>query len=141
MALSAIVALSAGQLWVALLACPSRGWLGRTTNLLAAATSTFVLTVGAFALYRGAAIFLHPVLGELPPPSGFLSWFAAMIPVVTLVALSLVHAILPLIGHAPLGRAFHVHALHGFYFGALADRLVDFVWTRPSFIKVRAYHA
>jgi hypothetical protein len=45
-----------------------------------------------------------------------------------LTALSVVHAMLPTLANTPAGRIWYVHALHGFYFGALADRLVERVW-------------
>ncbi len=38
--------------------------------------------------------------------------------------------LLPALSRRASGLAFHVHALHGFYFGAVADRLVDRVWGR-----------
>ena len=50
---------------------------------------------------------------------------AAMIPVATFAALIVVRAMLPALGRTAAGRAFYVHALNGFYFGAIADRLVD----------------
>ncbi len=137
LALSAIVALAAGQLWVAILGRPLCGW-GRG---LAAVAATVGVSLGAFALYRGAALFLLPVLGELTPATGVLAWIAAALPVVTLVLLAVIHAWLPVIGRASFGRAFHVHALHGFYLGAIADRLVDSVWGRPTSFKSGANHA
>lgn len=131
LALSAIVALSVGQLWVAILGRSPSGW-GRVLTALA---STVGVSVGACGIYRGAALFLLPVLGELPPVTGFLAWIAAAIPVGVLTALAVIHALLPVIGSASFGRAFHVHALHGFYLGAIADRLLDSVWGRPPNIK------
>lgn len=137
LALSAIVALSVGQLWVAILGRPAFNW----AHLLAVAAATVGTSVGAFALYRGATLFLLPVLGELPAATGLLAWIAAAIPVVVLGALAIIHALLPVIGRASFGRALHVHALHGFYVGAIADRLVDSVWRRTSTIKSGAKHA
>lgn len=137
LALSAIVALSVGQLWVAILGRPSSG----SARVLATVASTVGVAVGACGIYRGAAVFLFPVLGELPPATGVLAWIAAAIPVGVLLALVIVHALLPVIGRVSFGRAFHVHALHGFYLGAIADRLLDSVWGRPSNIKSGVNHA
>jgi len=39
-----------------------------------------------------------------------------------------VHALLPVLGRTTSGRAFHVHALNGFYFGTVADRIVSRIW-------------
>jgi NAD(P)H-quinone oxidoreductase subunit 5 len=128
LALSAIVALSAGQLWVALLGAPATGRVSTPALIVGAFLATFAAVVSAFALYRGAGAFLAPVLGELPAPSGPLAWAAAALPVTALAFLTLIQAILPALGHSPSGRAFYVHALHGFYFGAVADRIVDAIW-------------
>lgn len=131
LALSAILALSLGQLWVAL--------LGRSSRPLAVASAllgTVLIPPLAFALYQAAALFLAPVLGPLPWPSGPLAWLSALLPVSTLSALSLLHAVLPALAHRPLGRALHVHALNGFYLGTLADRLVLRIWTRLPQIQV-----
>jgi len=54
------------------------------------------------------------------------------LPVVALLALSLLALLLPTLGRTAHGRALYVHALHGFYVGALADRLVARIWNdRP----------
>ncbi|MFO0952128.1 MAG: proton-conducting transporter membrane subunit [Isosphaeraceae bacterium] len=127
MALAGVVALAMGQVWVALLgsgSSPSRAGLSTAT--------TFAATAALFALYRGAAAFLSPVLGDLPSPSGPLAWASAVLPVATLAGLTVLHAFLPTLGRSESGRAFHVHALHGFYFGAAADRVVGWVWARRA---------
>ena len=82
--------------------------------------------VVAFALYRFASEFYFP---EAAVAVGPLAWAAAALPVVALATLSVLHACLPVIGRWPWGRALHVHALHGFYVGAFADRLVARVWS------------
>jgi hypothetical protein len=74
-------------------------------------------------------MFLQPVLGESVPPEGPIVWLASAIPVVTLATFVVVHAYLPTLSLAPRGRVFRTHALHGFYLGAIADRLVDAIWT------------
>ena len=92
---------------------------------------------GAHGFYRRAegpaghfatAVQGAPVLGELPAPRGPLAWASAILPVAAFAALAVVHALLPALGRTSAGRAFHIHALHGFYFGLLADRAVDRIW-------------
>jgi hypothetical protein len=68
------------------------------------------------------------VLGSVPVLTGTLAWIAAVLPVLAFVLLATVHALMPVLDQSKMGRAFYVHALHGFYFGALADRLVAAVW-------------
>lgn len=130
LALAAIVAMSVGQLWVAVLGGQrtqgARSLIRGVGTVLASAAVVFA----AFALYGGAAAFLQPVLGELPHPSGPLAWAAASLPMLGLVLLTVVQAAMPTLGRSAAGRALYVHALHGFYFGAGADRLVDAVWNR-----------
>ena len=113
----------------------SRWWAGATgravetaRRVAVALAATPVAAIAAFALYRGAALFLAPVIGELAPPAGPITRLAAIIPVVTFASLAIFQAALPALGRLAAVRALHVHALNGFYFGALADRLVDRVW-------------
>lgn len=131
-ALSAVVALSIGQLWAALLG--RNPWRGRSAVL--AVAGTFASAFLAFALYRGASLFLEPVLGHLSWPEGPLAWISASVPVGAMVVLTVVHAVLP-----SMGRSVHVHALNGFYFGAIADRLVDQVWGRWARIETEVERA
>lgn len=126
LALSAIVALSIGQLWIALLRNTGNGAI--VLRVISAVGATVLVAVGAFALYHGAILFLAPVYGELPVPTGVLAWAAAILPVIAFAALAILHALLPALGRSASGRAFHVHALHGFYFGLVADRVVDRIW-------------
>lgn len=138
LALSGIIALSIGQLWVALFRYPGaagQAWQRITLGLLL----TIAVSVGAFALYRGASLFLAPVLGSLPAPQGPLAWLTALIPLVVFTGLAVLHALLPVLSGSASGRAFYVHALHGFYVGALIDRLVDRIWNR--FAPRRTNHA
>ncbi len=97
-------------------------------KLVLACGATIVLTTAAFWLYRATGAFLSPVLGPLSMPSGALAWAAAAVPVVAFTAIVILYAFLPVLPHSGRGRAFHVHALHGFYFGALADRWVERFW-------------
>ncbi|MDG3004321.1 proton-conducting transporter transmembrane domain-containing protein [Paludisphaera mucosa] len=129
LALAAVAALSIGQLWVVLLG-PSRPGRSTFIRLPWAAAASLAASVAIFALYRGAERFLAPVLGDPPAPEGALAWLAATIPAVAFTGLVVVHALLPALGRRASGRAFHVHALHGFYLGAVADRLVDRAWGR-----------
>lgn len=128
LAMAAVVALSVGQVWAAV-----RG--GRATGLAEAAIqtalgigATVAVPVAAFAAYRGVELFLAPVTGALPAPAGPLAWAAAVVPVIAFIGLTVVHALLPAIGLSATGRSCYVHALHGFYFGAVADRIVDGLW-------------
>lgn len=125
LALSAIVALSIGQIWITLF---RRSGANVVARLAGAIVMTILVALVAFALYHGANLFLAPVLGPLPVPAGPLAWAAALLPVVVFVILAIVHALLPTLGRSTSGRAFHVHALHGFYFGLIADRVVDRIW-------------
>lgn len=127
LALAAMVALSIGQLWVALLNVPMSGRIAVARGV-AAVLGTFAVAFGAFALYRESAVFLAPVLGDIPHPQGPLAWAAAAVPVAAMVVLTVLQALLPVLVRRPSGRAFYVHALNGFYFGAIADRLVARVW-------------
>lgn len=131
-ALAAILALSMGLLWGAVLGLPARGGArrSRAMRVLALVPLNVIVALAALALYRGAEVYLGPVLGEIPVPTGPPAWASAILPVTTLAALIVVHAGLPAMGFTPRGRAFFVHALHGFYIGAVADRIVDFIWKR-----------
>lgn len=127
LALSTIVALSIGQMWIAIFRIPGEV---RTTLMrgLTAIGATLGFGIVAFELYHLAAVFFEPVLGELTVASGPLAWTAAALPVVAFLLLAIMYILLPAIGRTALGRAFYVHALHGFYFGAVADRLVERIW-------------
>lgn len=128
LALSAVVALSIGQAWVGLLGQPGAGAAGTVRRLAATIGLTASAAVGALALYRGAAVFLAPVLGSPATPAGRLSWVLAALPVLGISGLVVLHALLPAMARSVPGRALYVHALHGFYLGAMADRLVERLW-------------
>jgi len=141
LALAAVVGLSIGQLWVAILGMASlTGWKAYS-RLLSALGATFGVAVGVFGLYRGASWFLQPVLGEIPSPEGWTAWVAAVIPLIALVALLVLQQLLPTLGRSPAGRAFRTHAVHGFYLGAIADRIVDALWIYPNRLKTGSNHA
>jgi NAD(P)H-quinone oxidoreductase subunit 5 len=128
LALSAVVALTVGQVWVALLGGRAESPASLATQTALGVVATAVIPIAAFAAYRGAGVFLAPVIGTLPAPAGPLAWAAAIVPVVAFVGLTVVHAMLPVLGRSATGRSLYVHALHGFYFGAVADRVVDGLW-------------
>ena len=135
LALTCIVALSAGQLWGGIVARGAR-------PVARAGVATLVAWVGvgaAIVLYRGAQTFLAPVIGPIPVSGGAIGWITAAIPVMALVGLTVLHAALPQLARTPRGRALRVHALHGFYGGVVADRVVDSVWKR--FSPQGAHHA
>lgn len=145
LALSAIVALAIGQIWVALF----RSRAPAVERLLWSAAATVGVAIAAYALYAGAKAFLAPVIGQpLAPASGWMVWAAAILPVIVLALLTMIHGLLPVLGRSAAGRALHVHALNGFYFGALADRLVARLWpgtpassATPAIPARRATHA
>lgn len=133
LALSAIVALSLGQVWVALFRAQAPAPVRLAWSVLA----TFGLAIAAFAFYAGTRTFLAPVIGSPEAPhDSVLVWAAAILHVLALVALTVIHPLLPVLGRSPMGRALHVHALYGFYFGAMADRLVARVWSNDTSRRV-----
>ncbi|GAB4208149.1 MAG: proton-conducting transporter membrane subunit [Roseiflexaceae bacterium] len=134
LALSAVVALSIGQLWAALLAGSAH-----PARIATALGLTLAVSLAAFGLYRGAGLFLAPALGDLPVADSPLAWAAAVIAAATVAGLALIHALLPVLNRSTAGRAFYVHALNGFYLGLIANRLVDRIWS--SFPSRRADHA
>ncbi|WP_169977931.1 proton-conducting transporter transmembrane domain-containing protein [Tautonia rosea] len=126
LALAAIVALAIGQLWVALLRNP-----GVTPGrVVGAIGGTIAVALLSFELYHLAGLFLAPVLGPLVLPTGPIAWVSAALPVAAMVALIVSQSLMPVLVNRSIGRAFYVHALNGFYFGAIADGLVDRVWSR-----------
>ncbi len=124
LALASILALSIGQIWIALVGESAMKPVTAGIRALIAAAVTGSVAIVAFALYQMASAYLLPVTGHLSQPTGFIAWTAAAVPVVGMVFLTVGHALLPAINRIPAGRALRVHALHGFYFGAIADRVV-----------------
>ena len=123
-ALSSLLALSIGQLWVGVFSSGGAA----LTRVGLALFATFAVSLLAFGLYHGAALFLAPALGTLAVANSPLAWVAALLPVVTLIALTVVYAYLPVFSRSAAGRRFLIHALHGFYVGIFANRLVDLLW-------------
>ena len=135
-----ILALSIGQLWVACFrAAPSSP--RRYAWALATALAASVLTaITAGILYHGANLFFAPIFGVLPVSREPLAWASALLPGIVLAVLCLLHPLLPVLMRRRSGRAFHVHALHGFYIGAVADQCVERVWasTRRMTVPLEA---
>lgn len=122
--LSLILALSLGQVWVACFRAAPPGRWQNARALAGAVMASLFLCLLACAVYGGANAFLAPVF-LAPSPGGPLAWASALLPVVALTALCVLYPLLPALMRTRRGRACHVHALHGFYFGAVADRWVD----------------
>ena len=129
------------QLWVALLGSPSPNLSNGLKQISVATLLTFIAAVIAFSIYRGASDFLFPVLGEIKPAAGSLTEIAALLPVIAIALLSVVHPLLPVLARTSTGRALYIHSIHGFYFGAIADRVVDAIWSRRLVMKSGANHA
>jgi NAD(P)H-quinone oxidoreductase subunit 5 len=140
LALAAILSLAVGQLWSALLG-PDAGSVRAAARRAAAALAVGSAAVlAAFGLYRAVGAFLAPG-PQVQSPSGPAAWCAAAMPVVACIALTVLHALLPVLHRWGWGRSLRVHALHGFYMGAVADRLVDAVTFRDPAANLGGRHA
>lgn len=131
LALTTILALGLGQYWIAL----SRFLVGQRAPSIRigyALLSTFGLALLAALLYQGAIHFFQPVFGPVPVMHGWLAWVTAALPVSAFILLSLLHLWRPVWQQTGGGRAFAIHALHGFYLGIIADRVVAALWPRGS---------
>lgn len=137
LALSAVVALAIGQMWVTFFQVPRAPGSGNTAPTVAAISGTLAAAFIAFGLYKGAILFFEPVLGEVAVLSSPLAWAAAILPVAAFVILAGLYSLLPALGKTAAGRAFYVHALHGFYIGAIADRIVEQIWGDPAIKEVK----
>lgn len=124
-ALASMLAVAIGHLWVAVLGPRPGSAAGACARAFVAAVGGSLSIVFALGLYGAARSFLAPALGDWRHPEGPLAWVAAAIPVAATLGLTVLHALLPSLHRTAGGRAFHVHALHGFYLGAVADRLID----------------
>ena len=116
--LAAVLALAIGQLWPIVL-----------TNLTASRLAAAIgFTVGAscfaFAIHRGAMAFYAPLLHEPAILRGVFGWSLGGVVLAATIALMVTHAMLPVLTQARSGRDLRTHALHGFYCGAVADRIV-----------------
>ena len=131
LALTAILALGLGQYWIAFSRFPASNVV-RSRHLVNAVLSTFALALLATLLYQGAIAFFAPVFGPVPVLRGELAWVTAALPVCALLLLSVVYLWRPVWQSTTWGRAFTIHALHGFYIGIMADRVVTALWPRSS---------
>ena len=130
LALSVVLALSAGQFWVA---CVRTAPQARRRNTLAgAAFGGLVISFTACTLYAWANTFFAPVFGVLPTEAGPVAWISASLPAIALAALCALHPLLPALMQTKRGRAFYVYALHGFYVGAHADQIVDRFFSKTT---------
>ena len=119
-ALGIILSLSVGQYAAGLLLS------ARPRPAIAAAVFAPIL---ALALYRIAGLWLAPALGH-DAEAADVSISLAILPVLTVIALWLYQATLPLWRSTPAGRAWQTHATYGFYCGVLADRIVSAIHHR-----------
>ena len=124
-ALSAIVALSIGQVWVAMLGTGGNTFASSAMRTVAAAAAIPALACLTFGLYRFAEGFLSPVLTPVAPTNEAIAWITALVPVFGITGLVIFKALLPESAATAPGRSLRVHALHGFYLGAIADRLIE----------------
>ncbi len=131
-ALGTILALSMGVVWSIVLESSDLAIhsASRPTRLALLVFLDLVTAFCGMALYRGAGLFLAPVLGDLPIPTGPTAWATAWLPVLVLTVLIVVRAGLPGLVGTRRGRSWFVQAQHGFYLGAVADRIVGLIWTR-----------
>jgi NAD(P)H-quinone oxidoreductase subunit 5 len=125
LALLAVLSLAIAQVWPTV--------MGRVSiaRALGALGVTLIASLIAVALYRGAIGFYAPAFANALVVTS-LSWVTAAGVVVAMVVSIIGHALLPVLSQSTRGRAMRVHALHGFYCGAVADRVVRTVWTRFS---------
>ena len=124
-ALLAIVAIAVGQSWVALLGTRRASLSATAARTCAALAFSAAAPALACALYAAAAWWLgRPMIGS-GAFSGASAWVAAGIPVAAIAALAAVHAAMPALEKARVGARLRIHALNGFYLGAMAHRAID----------------
>jgi len=125
LALTAIIALSLGQLWPIIMQLPRRS---AALPLIGIPLATIVGAWLTTMLYAGSAAFFAPVLGTVPHHTAAWAWLNAAVPVAATTLLVLVHPFLGIITAHPRGRGLAVHARYGFYLGIIADRVVARLW-------------
>lgn len=123
--LFAVLALAIGQAWPIALVSISALRIATICGL------TAVVGPLAVALHRGATEFYAPVFARPVLPEGTAGWTLGAMVLTATVALVVAHAMLPILSHAASGRALRTHALHGFYCGAVADRIVRMLYASP----------
>lgn len=139
LALTFIVALAIGQMWIAIFRTPTYANSNMLSGTALALISTVIIATFAVGLYQGAEIFFTPVWGDVLIATGPIAWAAAILPMVGFAFMVILYIVLPTFSRTSMGRAFYVHALHGFYFGAIADLLVERIWN--NFAVRRVEHA
>lgn len=121
-ALAAIVALAVGQTWMLAWAAVTRTIRAVVQGVGISVLASLAVPQLCFGLYRGAGMFLAPVLGELPAPSGPLATLAAALPAAAITLLVLAHALQPWLVRWSRWRSLLVQARAGFHLGRLTDR-------------------
>ncbi len=137
-AMAAVLALSVGQAWVAVLGRPSASPVRAGASCLG--IMAIAAVVGPLA-WIGMSAFLAPAIGTPMLESTPFGWTLAALPVATMIALAVLHAALPGLDRYPAGFAFHVHALNGFYLGTASDRLVTSAWPNAGSAHPKESHA
>lgn len=128
-----VLALALAQIWPVVMSYPTMN------RALVVGLTTVGVSVLAVALYRGATLFYAPAFEQVVVPSGILGWISGLAVLVSVVLLILMHAFLAVLSRTPGGRAFRIHALHGFYCGAVADRVVRMVYSSPLIPGVKSH--
>jgi len=123
--LFAVLALAIGQSWPIVLTSMSASRIATACGLTAVAAAL------AVTLHRGATEFYAPVFARPILPEGVAGWTLGAVVLTATVALVITHAMLPILSHTATGRAIRTHALHGFYCGAVADRIVRILYASP----------
>lgn len=132
-ALLVILAIAAGQSWMALLG--RRRASIKATLARAAASLAFSAAAPALAcaLYALAAWWIGRPMPGNGSFSGAAAWVAAGLPVAAISALAAAHAAMPALERARFGARLRIHALSGFYLGIavyrVTDRIRDFLRT------------
>lgn len=119
LALLAVVGLATGQCWVGLLGgCASRA--RRATRACIALLLSVAIPGLSLWLSLATAAWIGLPIERTPTSAGAMSWVAAAVPVVTIVALAVLHAVMPLLERHAVGQHLRVHASNGFHLWAMA---------------------
>ena len=127
-ALGCIFALALAQIWVT----PTSPAQPRSRQFGTRLLLTVGASVSGLAIYRAVEAYLAAMFPVDGLPVASTQWLLAAVPVFAMAGLCIFHAFLPTIVRHQSGRSLYVHALHGFYVGAIADQLVASVWPAPK---------
>ncbi len=131
-AMTAVLVMAIAQVWPILMA--------RLTPATISIASA--ITVGgsflAMLIYQQVMYFYAPIFTSMVPIHSTLAWIVAWMVVIAMLLSILFHSFLPIISSNPVGKAFRIHALHGFYGSAIADRFVRMIWKKFSPAGVHA---